>query len=182
MSAAIVWKVGYMPMPADFQYRSLFLHGRPRHQKYDDFWRRHPPMDITHRAKIFSAFDALAGFNDCITDKEVLYCDRRSLSEEEREELDRKLNILRRLTYSSKAAGKNRPRITVQYFSPCTDENSFAFGTGGIYETAAGICRKIDDISGTITVGRCSIPIEDISDISGSLFDERIRDIGRSLS
>ena len=58
--------IGYMPMPADFRYRSVFLHGRPKHEKYDDFWRCHPPMNIVHRAKIFAPFDALAGFSECI--------------------------------------------------------------------------------------------------------------------
>ena len=60
MSTAVI---GYMPMPVNFEYRSLFLHGRPKHEKFDDFWRKHPPMDKVHRAKIFSAFDALAGFD-----------------------------------------------------------------------------------------------------------------------
>ena len=163
--------VGYMPMPADFPYRALFLHGRPRHRKYDDFWRKHPPMDRAHRAKIFSAFDALAGFDAWIAGKETLYRSRRYLSEGEREELDKKLALLRKLTCSGKAARRNRPRITVQYFSPCRDENSFAWGTGGTYETVSGTCRKIDAVSGTITVDDQVLPVADISSISGSLFD-----------
>ena len=100
MSTAVI---GYMPMPVNFEYRSLFLHGRPKHEKYDDFWRKHPPMDTVHRAKIFSAFDALAGFGDCIASKEVQYCDRRHLSEEEHENLDKKLSVLRRLTRNSRS-------------------------------------------------------------------------------
>jgi len=163
-----------MPMPAGFKYRALFLHGRPRHQKYDDFWRRHPPMDTRHRAKIFSAFDALAGFGDRISDKEVLYCDRRILSEEERDKLNRRIAILRQLTYNSRAARKNRPQITAEYFSPCTDENSFAYGTGGIYKTITGICRKVDDLSGFILIDENMIPIEDIAAVCGSVFDIEI--------
>ena len=58
--------IGYMPMPISFRYKTLFLMGRPRHEKYDDFWRKHPPMDHVHRAKIFAPFDALAGFDDII--------------------------------------------------------------------------------------------------------------------
>lgn len=174
MSTAVI---GYMPMPAQFQYRALFLHGRPRHKKYDDFWRKHPPMDRTHRAKIFSAFDALAGFDAWITSKETPYCDRRILSEEERGELDRKLTTLRQLTYNSKAARRNRPQITVQYFSPCADENSFAYGTGGTYETMSGICKKVDDISGMLTIDGRSIPIDDIVSITGPLFDVPAEDI-----
>lgn len=174
MSTAVI---GYMPMPANFEYRALFLHGRPRHEKYDDFWRKHPPMDTTHRAKIFSAFDALAGFDTWIANKEIPYRDRRYLSEGEREELDRKLNLLRRLTCNGREARKNRPQITVQYFSPCTDEHSFAYGTGGTYETVSGICRKVDDLYGTVTIDDTVIPIEDISAVSGNLFETRMIDI-----
>ena len=162
MSAAAVLPVGYMPMPANFQYRALFLHGRPHHQKYDAFWRKHPPMNITHRAKIFSAFDALAGFDDCVAGKEVLYSDRPILSEGEREELNRKLSVLQQLTCNGKAARKNRPQITVQYFSPCTDTENFAYGTGGTCKTLSGTCRKVDPISGTITVEDTALLLDDL--------------------
>ncbi len=126
-------------------------------------------MNTVHRAKIFSAFDALAGFDECIASKETLYCERRHLSESEREELDRKLSLLRRLTRGGKKAKKNRPQITVRYFSPCADKNSFAYGTGGTYETISGTCQQVDDIFKTITLGESRvILIEDIDDISGS--------------
>ena len=62
---------GYMPMPAAFVYRSVFLHGRPRHRKYDAFWIKHPPMDPGRRAKIFAPFDALRGFTDLIREKDA---------------------------------------------------------------------------------------------------------------
>lgn len=171
-AAGAAWgSIGAMPMPAGFEYRTLFLHGRPRHEKFDDFWRRHPPMDTTHRAKIFSAFDALAGFDERIAGKEVLYCDRRYLSEEEKRELDEKLSVLRRLTCNSSAVRKNRPVITVSYFSVCMDPESFAYGTGGTYETVTGICRKVDDIAGTIRVDDITLPLEDVTGIDGSLFE-----------
>jgi len=171
MSTAAPMHVGFMPMPDHFPYRALFLHGRPRHKKYDTFWVKHPPMNITHRAKIFSAFDALAGFGDCISSKQVEYCDRRHLGEGEREELARKLAVLRQLTYNGKAARKNRPQVTVEYFSSCTDRNNFAYGTGGIYEHISGTCLKVDEVRGIITIDETSVAIEDISDISGSLFN-----------
>ena len=171
MSTASPMHVGFMPMPDHFPYRALFLHGRPRHQKYDSFFIKHPPMNIVHRAKIFAPFDALAGFGNCISSKQVEYSDRRYLSEGEREELNRKLAALRRLTCTGKAARKNRPQVTVEYFSPCTDRNNFAYGTGGIYEHVSGTCLKVDEICGTVTIDETSVAIEDISDISGSLFN-----------
>ena len=110
--------IGYMPMPTDFPYKSIFLKGRPQHEKYDDFWRRHPPMDPVHRAKIFSPFDALAGFGDCIASKEIQYYSRRDLSEGEREELDRKLAVLQRLTCNGKEARKTGRRSQFSSFLP----------------------------------------------------------------
>lgn len=172
-------EIGYMPIPVGFKYRDVFLHGRPRHEKYDDFWRRHPPMDLVHRAKIFSPFDALAGFDECIAGKEILYTERRVLSGEEKEELDRKLAVLRHLTRNGQEARKNRVQIRVRYFSPCMDENSSAYGDGGIYKTVSGICRKIDTVSGTITVDDHVLPIEDITDIDGELFRETAYGTGR---
>ena len=112
----------------------------------------------------------LAGFDGWIASKEVRYCDRRYLSEEEHDNLDRKLSVLRTLTRNSREVRRNKPVVTVQYFSPCTDRNSFAYGTGGLYETVSGICRKIDDVSGTITIGETVIPLDDITDVTGTLF------------
>lgn len=129
-------------------------------------------MDVTHRAKIFAPFDALAGFSEAIAGKQVIYQDRRSLSEGEKWELDRKVSILRSLIYNGKAARKNRPEITIQYFSPCQDPNSSAFGIQGTYETLTGICRQVNDVSRTITVGDTVLAMDDITDISGKLFED----------
>jgi hypothetical protein len=68
--------IGMMNMPADFKYEKAHLMGRPRHEKFSDFWRAHIPMDPTHRAKQFAPFDALAGFDDAIARAEVLYAER----------------------------------------------------------------------------------------------------------
>ena len=56
-------------LPENFPHRELFLHGRPKHELYDDFWYRHPFMDVRHRAKIFAPFDALEGFSDALEDR-----------------------------------------------------------------------------------------------------------------
>ena len=93
------------------------------------------------------------------------------MSEGEHDNLDRKLSVLRGLTRNSREVRRNKPVVTVQYFSPCTDRNSFAYGTGGLYETVSGICRKIDDVASTITIGETVIPLDDITDITGILFD-----------
>ena len=56
--------IGYMPMPEGFRYAELAKAGRPQHKKYDEFWCRHPPMDLGKRAKIFAPFAALRGFDE----------------------------------------------------------------------------------------------------------------------
>ena len=134
-------------------------------------------MDTVHRAKIFAPFDALAGFNDCINSKNVLYQDKKCLSEGEKEDLDKKLALLSSLTINGRAARENRPQVSVQYFAPCSDPNSSAYGHGGLYKTVTGICRKVDAIRKTITIDEEVIRIEDITDISGDLFEVLVNDI-----
>lgn len=58
--------IGYMPMPEGFKYAELVKAGRPKHEKIDEFWLRHPPMDLNRRAKIFAPFDALKGYKELI--------------------------------------------------------------------------------------------------------------------
>ncbi len=134
-------------------------------------------MDTVHRAKIFAPFDALAGFNDCINSKNVLYQDKRCLSEGEKENLGKKLAMLRRLTINGRAARENRPQVSVQYFALCTDPHNSAYGHGGLYKTVTGICRKVDAIRKTVTIDEEIIRIEDITDISGDLFETLDNDI-----
>ena len=73
-------EIGYMPMPEGFRYAELAKAGRPQHQKFDEFWCRHPPMALGKRAKIFAPFAALKGFDEAIRSAE-----RRAALEQERE-------------------------------------------------------------------------------------------------
>ena len=51
-------------MTGSLKYKKAFELGKPEHFPYDSFSIKHPPMDLTRRAKIFSPFDALKGFNE----------------------------------------------------------------------------------------------------------------------
>ena len=62
---------GNAAIPEGFRYRDIYLQGRPRHDRYDDFSIRHPRMDVGRRAKIFAPFDALRGFSAQILAKEA---------------------------------------------------------------------------------------------------------------
>ena len=156
--------VGYMPMPAGFPFKRLFDRGRPQHDRYDPFRIRHPQMPAGRRAKIFAPFDALAGFDEAIASKNVLYEPKRRLSESEKQRLDQKIRHLSLLAANGGAVRRNRPTAAVTYFVPCPDENNFAYGTEGTYDTITGIVQRVDAFTMTIS-GEC-ISLEDISDIS----------------
>ncbi len=47
-----------------FRYKDVLDRGKPTHEKDDTFSIKHPPMELSKRAKIFSPFDALKGFGD----------------------------------------------------------------------------------------------------------------------
>ena len=52
------------------RYRKVYERGKPKHSPFDDFSIKHPSMDLSRRAKIFSPFDALKGFNEEIASTE----------------------------------------------------------------------------------------------------------------
>ena len=154
--------IGVMAMPADFRYRDVFLRGKPQHDRFDLFRIRHPSMDVGRRTKIFSPFDALKGFNEAIASKDVLYRERIELSDEDRTELDRRLRILKGLTYNGNMARENRVKITVLFHVPCLDEHNEAFGIRGRYRKITGICWNVDEIYGSILVDKTRISFDDI--------------------
>jgi len=164
--------IGSMAMPEHFGYADVFLKGPPRHRKDDLFRLKHPAMDAGHRAKIFAPFDALAGFSDAVAAREVLYAFKRELSEGEKEELDRRFGILHRLTWNSRLARENRVPVTVTYYVPCRDQNSFSYGCRGQYVSVSGICRKVDMKS--LQVDEKKIPLAEIIAIeTGKTVDGR---------
>ncbi len=166
--------IGAMKMPVGFKYEKVHLLGRPRHQKYSDFWRRHIPMDHTHRAKQFAPFDALDGFDEAIARKEILYVEHNRMDENE---LNRKLN---RLQSYHKA-------VKIRYFVPCTVEDNEAsdplrrgyeiFSDGvtatsmasdpirGRYEIASGAVCRINPETETLRINGLTIRFDEINDI-----------------
>ena len=166
--------IGTMAMPADFRYKEVFLKGKPQHGRYDPFGIKHPQMNTGHRAKIFAPFDALKGFSDAVSSKDVLYEGRKELEEEDREELDRKLHILHNLTWNSRMARRNHVTVTVTCYVPCDDEQSESYGMKGRYLTVTGMCTNVDpDVYRTICVDRKTIDFEDILSIESpdGIFD-----------
>lgn len=158
--------LGYMPMPANFRYTAVLQRGMPQHDKWDSFRLKHPSMPAEKWAKIFSPFDALKGFNEAVAEKEVLYEFKRELSDEDRNELNRRLNILHNLTYNGRMARANRVQVTVEYYVPCADKDNFAYGYRGQYVKVAGMVQKVDpDVTHSIVVDGKRIAFKDISSI-----------------
>ena len=136
--------VGYMQMPLNFKYKDVFLKGRPEHERWDSFLIKHPPMPAAKWAKIFSPFDALKGFSEAVASKEIQYVQKIELDDDEKRDLGRKLDVLHNLTWNGRMAKANHVMISVKYFVPCQDENNFAFGNAGQYETVTGMVLKVD--------------------------------------
>ena len=165
-------------MPVGFEYADVFAKGQPKHQVYDSFWADHPPMDQGHRAKIFAPFDALDGFDEAISAKDVLYEFRRELSEDEKNELNRRIGILHSLTQNTRMARENQIIITVTYYVPCKDKESFSYGYRGQYVQVSGICWGLDMSS--IQVDDAFFPLDDIVSIESdtSINERNIFDTG----
>ena len=158
-----MYTIGAMAMPADFKYREVFLRGRPQHDRCDRFSIRHPKMNVGKRAKIFAPFDALAGFSEAVAAKDVKYVERIELCDEDRTELNRRLDILRNLTYTGRMARANRVTVRVTYFVPCADKHHEAYAQRGQYRTIEGICWNVDpDGTQIIRIGNTRIAFADI--------------------
>ena len=65
--------IGDAEMPENFEYKDVFLKGPPVHGQDDPFLLKHPPMELSRRAKIFAPFAALDGFEEAIAAAEDLH-------------------------------------------------------------------------------------------------------------
>ena len=155
--------IGETDKSIDSEYIQISEKGKPQHTKFDDFYRKHPFMDVGKRAKIFAPFAALRGFDGCILDKEVQYQPKIILDEEVKDEIAQQLEVLHGLTINSRIAHKNHVVVSVTYFIPCSDKNHEAYGYRGQYVTITGVCKKVDSvITKTITLDDTIIGFDDI--------------------
>lgn len=99
-------------------------------------------MDRADRAKQFMPFDALKGFREALEEKERVIVPKRELSEEQKEELDRKLRRIRK-----------RDIITVEYFL-C-----------GEYVKVTGMVSGLDETARVLKVVNTKIAFDDISSL-----------------
>ena len=127
--------------------------------KYDDIInlphhrsKTHPHMAIIDRAAQFAPFAALTGYGDAIDETARLTDGRPDLDEQQLAELNERL--LQIMAEPNAVA-----RIT--YFVP--DEKK----SGGRYEQAEGVIKKIDEIAKVIVMdGGEKIPLSDIIELN----------------
>ena len=148
------------------EYLRALSCGRPKHGRCDDFSLKHPKMLLSQRAKIFSPFAALTGFEEAIDEKVRPYVEKRELNDEEQAALETALSRLHDLTKNLRMAKKNLVAATVTFFVPCADENHEAYGRGGSYERYTGTVWKVDPIlTKSLLIGDRTIEFSELAEI-----------------
>lgn len=156
-----------MERTVEQKYPHAFYGCRPQHALCDDFSLRHPKMPLEKRAKIFSPFAALKGFEEAIENKLRPYAEKRELNEEEQARLDAALSRLYALTCSRRTVRQNPVNASVTFYVPCQDENSEAYGCRGSYETVSGVVQKVDPLlTRTVAVANRTIDFSDLCEIT----------------
>ena len=117
-----------------------------------------PQMSMVDRAAQFSPFAALTGYDAAIKETGRLTDEKVNLSEEEKEALDRKQQILMEWL-------GDHPALTITFFVP--DEKK----SGGAYMTKSVNLKKIDEIERVMLLtDGTKIPLDDVVEIESELF------------
>lgn len=135
--------------------------------QYDDIIHRsrpvspnHPPMPRQDRAAQFAAFAALTGYDDAVRETARLTESRLELDDSRKERLGRDIQYL--LEHSPE-----EPEVRITYFLP--DQKK----SGGSYETASGVLRRLEPLSKTLVLSDGTrIPLEDVYDVRSDCLPE----------
>lgn len=106
-------------------------------------------MDRANRAKQFMPFDALKGLRAALAEKERMIVEKKELSEEQKEELDRKLKRI-----------EKQDIITVEYFD------------NGEYIRVTGMVSELDLSGRILKIVNQKISFDIISDLQGEKLEE----------
>ena len=122
---------------------------------------RHPRMPIIDRAAQFAPFSALTGYDDAIEETARLTDSMLDMTEDRRELLDRKHQILL-------ASVERHPQVEVTYF--CPDDRK----KGGSYQTVRGMLLRIDELERVMHLsGGQRIPLDAVCNLESEI----LRDI-----
>lgn len=126
----------------------------PHHQS-----KNRPHMSMADRAALFSPFAALTGYDEAVKETARLTDRKQELSEEDMAALSAKMALL-------KERISKQPEVTVTYFIPDGKK------VGGAYSTISGKVKRIDDFERTLTLtNQTIVPLDDIADMTGEVFD-----------
>ena len=128
--------------------------------KYDDIINlphhissKHPRLSMEQRAAQFAPFAALTGYGDSIKETARLTDNRIELNEEEKENINIKLQEL-------KSKISTMPQVTITYIVPDVKK------AGGEYITKMNRLKKIDEYKKTIILDdKTIIPINEVIEI-----------------
>ena len=118
--------------------------------------RKHPRMSIQNRAKIFSPFAALRGYDEQLAEEKqrTERVTKRILTEEEMSDLsDKLMQVTKGMT------------ITVHYFVEDTAHPEIP--VVGNYVTLTGQVESIDPVFRTLQIAKVVVPFEDLVEVSG---------------
>lgn len=120
---------------------------------------KHKPMSMHDRAAQFSAFSALSGLDDELSEAARITDCIIEISEDRAAELDKKIQLLTE-------NASERPKITATYFVP--DEAK----DGGAYKTVTGCFKRVDDVTHDIILSDGTvIPAAGLYSLDGEVFD-----------
>lgn len=111
-------------------------------------------MEIAHRAKIFAPFAALKGFEECVREKEIIFEERKILTDDQVEKIDQRLRTL-----------KNDDWIKAKYFVV----NLLDAEIGQYKEIVGPVFFEKDP--NIIRIRDRRILITDLVEITGDMFD-----------
>lgn len=115
--------------------------------------KNHPRMSMANRAAQFAPFAAMTGHDEAIREAARLTDEQVQLSDEDNDELNRKMMLLREML-------GEKPVVVITYFQPDSKKS------GGTYMTAEAPLKDIDDIAQTIILSNgMAISLSTIIDI-----------------
>ena len=118
--------------------------------------RKHPRMTLQNRAKIFSPFAALRGYDEQLAEEKqrTERVRKRILTEEEMSDLsDKLMQVTKGMT------------ITVRYFVEDTTHPEIQ--AVGNYVTLTGKVESIDPVFRTLQIAKEVVPFEDLVEVAG---------------
>ena len=123
---------------------------------------KYPRMSVEARAAQFAAFAALTGFEDAIKETSRLTSAKIEQDEYVLADLNKRLNIIKENMDKSLV-------VEITYFKG--DEKK----EGGSYVSCVGEIKKIDEYNNVIIMrDKTTIPMCDVSNIEGELFDDMV--------